>query len=246
MLLPDEVGLPRQDPALWNASHFDPRVTRVAAIDPGFVWGLDDGDAAALVPDALLIGLGDSETQIMATDFTENGLPLWSPTRGSCGLLRRSTLRRPLRANWQGPRYWKRIKMTLSAPTRPARTVQRCVPRSSPRLPTHWACERTCRSPLVGERRLVRTGGRSEPECVAKSRNGGLGEAGYAARDGLERPAWAADARNKSRYPFVERRLALSLICVWPPAMACQSAVGAADMSRVMTGSTAPGRALPA
>jgi hypothetical protein len=74
MLLSDEVGLPRQDPALWNASHFDPRVTRVAAIDPGFVWGLDDGDAAALVPDALLIGLGDSETQIMATDFTESGL----------------------------------------------------------------------------------------------------------------------------------------------------------------------------
>jgi predicted dienelactone hydrolase len=79
MLLSDEVGLPRQDPDLWNASHADPRVTSVVAIDPGFVWGLDQGDVAALVPGALLIGLGDSETQMSATDFTESGLAALVP-----------------------------------------------------------------------------------------------------------------------------------------------------------------------
>ena len=74
MLLSDEVGLQRQDPIHWNASHADPRVTSVVAIDPGFVWGLDHENVEALVPDALLIGLGDSETQMSATDFTESGL----------------------------------------------------------------------------------------------------------------------------------------------------------------------------
>lgn len=79
MLLSEAVGLPRQDPELWNASHADPRVTMVAAIDPGFVWGLDEHDAGALVPGALLIGLGDDEARMMATDFVESGLAALVP-----------------------------------------------------------------------------------------------------------------------------------------------------------------------
>lgn len=74
VLLSDAVGLSRQDPDLWNASYSDLRVTSVVAIDPGFVWGLEEANVADLVPDAVLIGLGDRETRMSATDFTESGL----------------------------------------------------------------------------------------------------------------------------------------------------------------------------
>ncbi|NYS26790.1 hypothetical protein HUK65_17625 [Rhodobacteraceae bacterium 2376] len=79
MLLSDAVGLQRQDPREWNASYADARVTSVVAIDPGFVWGLDQENVQALVPDALLIGLGDGETQMSATDFTASGLAALIP-----------------------------------------------------------------------------------------------------------------------------------------------------------------------
>jgi predicted dienelactone hydrolase len=79
MLLSDEVGMQRQDPGLWNASYADPRVTSVVAIDPGFVWGLQAADVAGLVPEAVLIGLGDRETQMSATDFTASGLAALIP-----------------------------------------------------------------------------------------------------------------------------------------------------------------------
>ena len=68
MLLSDDVGLQRQDAMAWNASYADARVTSVVAIDPGFVWGLERVNVAALLPDALLIGLGDPESPI------QNGL----------------------------------------------------------------------------------------------------------------------------------------------------------------------------
>ncbi|MCC5957321.1 MAG: hypothetical protein JJU07_14570 [Natronohydrobacter sp.] len=74
MLLSDDVGLQRQDATLWNASYADARVSSVVAIDPGFVWGLGRENVAALLPDALLIGLGDGETQMLATDFAGSGL----------------------------------------------------------------------------------------------------------------------------------------------------------------------------
>ena len=79
MLLSDEVGLQRQDPDQWNALHADPRVTSVVAIDPGFVWGLTAGDLSGLVPDTVLIGLGDAHTQMPATDVTESGLAAFVP-----------------------------------------------------------------------------------------------------------------------------------------------------------------------
>jgi predicted dienelactone hydrolase len=74
MLLSDRVGMQRQDSALWNASYADPRVTSVVAIDPGFVWGLEAANVADLVPGAVMIGLGNVDTQMSATDFTKSGL----------------------------------------------------------------------------------------------------------------------------------------------------------------------------
>lgn len=79
MLLSDKVGLQRQDPTLWNARYADARVTSVVAIDPGFVWGLKAADVAGLVPDAVLIGLGDAQTQMSATDFAKSGLAALIP-----------------------------------------------------------------------------------------------------------------------------------------------------------------------
>lgn len=74
MLLSDKVNLPAQNPALWNARHADARVTQVAAIDPGFVWGLEARNTKTLVPDVLLIGLGDDRTRMSATNFAASGL----------------------------------------------------------------------------------------------------------------------------------------------------------------------------
>lgn len=74
MLLSDDVSMQTQKPETWNASYADPRVTLAAAIDPGFVWGLDNSDTAALVPGPLLIGLGDDQTRMSATNFVESGL----------------------------------------------------------------------------------------------------------------------------------------------------------------------------
>ena len=79
VLLSDRVGMQRQDPDLWNASYADPRVTSVVAIDPGFIWGLQAADVAGLVPDTVMIGLGDRDTRMSATNFTESGLAALIP-----------------------------------------------------------------------------------------------------------------------------------------------------------------------
>ncbi len=59
------------DPALWDASYRDPRVTRVAAIDPGLTYGVQD--VSGLAVPALLIGLGAGADRLVATDTTSNG-----------------------------------------------------------------------------------------------------------------------------------------------------------------------------
>lgn len=79
ILLSEKVGMQRQDPALWNASYADARVTSVVAIDPGFVWGLTAADVAQVVPDATLIGLGAQEVQMLSTNFTQSGLAALLP-----------------------------------------------------------------------------------------------------------------------------------------------------------------------
>lgn len=74
MLLSEEVNMQSNDPVIWNANYADARITQVVAIDPGFVWGLTPADAATLIPDVLLIGLGGAEDRMSATDFDESGL----------------------------------------------------------------------------------------------------------------------------------------------------------------------------
>jgi predicted dienelactone hydrolase len=74
MMLSDKVSLQTQDPGLWNASHADPRVTRVAAIDPGFVWGLEQANTTNLRPRPLMIGLGGDDTWMLDTNFVASGL----------------------------------------------------------------------------------------------------------------------------------------------------------------------------
>ncbi|MDE0303521.1 MAG: hypothetical protein OXI87_01355 [Albidovulum sp.] len=73
-LLSDAVNLPAFDPAPWNANYRDDRVTHVAAIDPGLVWGLDQNDTRDLIEEVTLIGLGDGDSRLLATDFDASGL----------------------------------------------------------------------------------------------------------------------------------------------------------------------------
>lgn len=74
MLLSDDVRMQDIDPGVWNASYADPRITHVAAIDPGFVWGLTAEDAADLVPNVLMIGFGGADDRMSATNFDDSGL----------------------------------------------------------------------------------------------------------------------------------------------------------------------------
>lgn len=74
MLLSDEVKMQDIDPELWNSSYQDERMTHVVAIDPGFVWGLEETDVADLLPSTLIIGLGSGKDRMIATDFDRSGL----------------------------------------------------------------------------------------------------------------------------------------------------------------------------
>ena len=79
LLLSDQVGMQTQDISDWNASYRDARVTQVVAIDPGFVWGLDASDVFNLVTDTTLIGFGDPDTRMLATNFDLSGLAALLP-----------------------------------------------------------------------------------------------------------------------------------------------------------------------
>ena len=79
VLMSPQVNMPGIDPALWNKSYADPRVTMVAAIDPGLIWGLGAANVTNLVPDALLIGLGEGKDRMLATDFDASGLTALLP-----------------------------------------------------------------------------------------------------------------------------------------------------------------------
>ena len=57
----------------WNASYKDARITAVAAIDPGLLYGLSAGSTDDLTTDILLIGLGNDTDRLFATDFTPKG-----------------------------------------------------------------------------------------------------------------------------------------------------------------------------
>lgn len=68
-----QVKMQDTDTDAWNASYADPRITRVTAIDPGFVWGLSGKDISDLVTDVRLVGLGDGNDRLLAADFHTSG-----------------------------------------------------------------------------------------------------------------------------------------------------------------------------
>lgn len=68
-----EVAIADIEAADWNASYADPRVTHVTAIDPGLIWGLGQADTAGLVANTRLIGLGQGDDRLLATDFDSSG-----------------------------------------------------------------------------------------------------------------------------------------------------------------------------
>ena len=73
-LLSDAIDLSSMDPGPWNASYRDDRVTHVVAVDPGLVWGLNRSDTDGLIDEVTLIGLGEGESRLLATDFDASGL----------------------------------------------------------------------------------------------------------------------------------------------------------------------------
>ncbi len=78
-MLSDEIDLPSIDPGPWNATYRDDRVTHVVAIDPGLVWGLNQSDTGELIDEVTLIGLGEGNSRLLATDFDASGLLEYLP-----------------------------------------------------------------------------------------------------------------------------------------------------------------------
>lgn len=71
--LSDKILLQNIDPGTWNESYSDARVTHVMAIDPGFVWGLEDENVQSLSISPMLVRLGRDNDALMATDFVKSG-----------------------------------------------------------------------------------------------------------------------------------------------------------------------------
>jgi predicted dienelactone hydrolase len=61
------------DSVKWHASYKDPRIAAVAAIDPALTMGLAPKDVAKLDVPVLLIGLGEGESRLPATDTSAKG-----------------------------------------------------------------------------------------------------------------------------------------------------------------------------
>ncbi len=57
----------------WNASYKDARITHVATIDPALHHGMTEEHVAELTGDVLMIGLGEGEDRLVATDFDASG-----------------------------------------------------------------------------------------------------------------------------------------------------------------------------
>ncbi len=73
-LIGADVAISDIGAADWNASYADPRITHVTAIDPGLIWGLDPANVTDLVKNVRLIGLGQGDDRLLATDFDSSGL----------------------------------------------------------------------------------------------------------------------------------------------------------------------------
>lgn len=58
----------------WNRDYKDPRITHVAALDPGLTWGLGVDAGAKVVADVQLIALGEGADRLLAADIDRSGL----------------------------------------------------------------------------------------------------------------------------------------------------------------------------
>ncbi len=66
----------------WDASYADERITHVAAIDPGLIWGLEPSHIAGLISRITLVGLGEGDDRSAATDFDASGFAKLLPDAG--------------------------------------------------------------------------------------------------------------------------------------------------------------------
>ncbi|MXX17577.1 MAG: hypothetical protein F4Z52_10385 [Gammaproteobacteria bacterium] len=66
----------------WDASYADERITHVAAIDPGLIWGLESVHVAGLINRVTLVGLGEGDDRLVATDFDASGFAELLPDAG--------------------------------------------------------------------------------------------------------------------------------------------------------------------
>lgn len=57
----------------WDRSYKDARVTKVVAVDPALHYGLDADNISELVPDVMMIALGEGEDRLLATNYDESG-----------------------------------------------------------------------------------------------------------------------------------------------------------------------------
>jgi predicted dienelactone hydrolase len=67
------IVISKLDAEKWHASYKDPRIKGVAAIDPALTMGLTKADTEGLDVPVMLIGLGDGESRLLATDTTARG-----------------------------------------------------------------------------------------------------------------------------------------------------------------------------
>ncbi|MDE0538667.1 MAG: hypothetical protein OXH94_08065, partial [Rhodospirillales bacterium] len=67
------ADLTAYSPEDWDAGRKDDRIRAVAAIDPALTYGVGRVHARDLVERVLLIGLGNRETRLPATDFSATG-----------------------------------------------------------------------------------------------------------------------------------------------------------------------------
>ena len=68
------VSFSEMDADMWDASYKDARITHVAAMDPALHHGFTAKNVADLDADTLLIGLGEGDDRLIATNFDASGL----------------------------------------------------------------------------------------------------------------------------------------------------------------------------
>ncbi|SNR66160.1 alpha/beta hydrolase family protein [Puniceibacterium sediminis] len=72
-LAAEGVDITAIDQGKYEASYRDPRISGVAAIDPGLTWDLAPEDVADVTVPLLLVGLGEGADRLNATDTSTTG-----------------------------------------------------------------------------------------------------------------------------------------------------------------------------